>query len=279
MSASDDELDAELRRLFGDERLALQPKADAPEAIVAGARRIKRRRVAMLSTSGAVVAVALVAGSLTFGPFRPQDNLVALSTGAMKTSEAQQTAAGTALPDTLSTTPPSSEVKPSASAPRGLPPDDTRATTTQPPAKTTSNPPKTEPKFVSTGPLLAADGFGMLKLGAPVEGSLASDVTMEPVPTSTACAGYNFSGDGVPATGFAAASNNYVAMIVPSGEVHTAEGIGTGSTKADVKQTYVGAVENASGFTAPAGPSSIYRFTLDGDVVQSIQLEKMNIDC
>jgi hypothetical protein len=278
LSATDDELDAALRRLFGDERLAVQPKAGAPEAIVAGARRIKRRRVAVLSSSVAMVAVALVAGSLTFGSFRTQDNLAALSTGAMKTSQAQQTAAATAPPDAPIATPPSSDVTSSA-APRGLPPDDTRVTTTKPPAKTTSNPPKTEPKFVSTGPLLAADGFGMLKLGAPVEGSLASDVTLEPVPTSTACAGYNFSGNGVPATGFAAASNNYVAIIVPSGAVHTAEGIGTGSTKGDVKQTYVGAVENESGFFAPAGPASVYRFTLDGDVVQSIQLEKMNNDC
>ena len=279
MSATDDELDAELRRLFGDERLAVRPKADAPEVIVAGARRIKLRRTAMMASSGAVVAVVMVAGSLTFGPFRTQDNVAALSTGAMKTGEPQQTAVLTAVPDAPAVAPPSMDVTPTVLPPKGPPANDTRVVSPKAPPKTTSNPVKTEPKFVSTGPLLEADGFGKLKLGAPVGGPPASDVTLEPAPTSTACAGYNFSGDGVPAAGFAAASNNSVQVIAPSGTVHTAQGIGTGSTTGDIRQKYAGAVESGSGFYAPAGPTSVYRFTLDGDVVQSIQLEMTNNDC
>jgi hypothetical protein len=70
LSALDDELDAELRRLFGDERLAVQPKSDAPQAIVAAAQRIRRRRAVLTAACGVTVAAVLVAGAVTFGPFR-----------------------------------------------------------------------------------------------------------------------------------------------------------------------------------------------------------------
>ncbi|MFD2397755.1 hypothetical protein ACFSVJ_14720 [Prauserella oleivorans] len=40
----DDAVGAELRRLFGDERLDVRPAPDADRAIVSGARRRRRRR-------------------------------------------------------------------------------------------------------------------------------------------------------------------------------------------------------------------------------------------
>lgn len=285
MSALDDELDAELRRLFGDERLAVQPKISAPEAIVAGARRIRRRRTAMMSAGGAVVAVVLVGGSLTFGPFRSQDNVAAMTPSTLETGEPQQTAAGTAIPAPSSETPQAGEALSSTSTPRGVPDSDRTPTSLNPPVKTSGSAVKPEPRFITTGPLLSGAGFGNLKLDIFVDNTAQADVILTPTPTSTACTGYNFSGDGVPGTGFAAAaSSEYgggnVVMIVPSGPVHTPEGIGKGSTKDDVKQVYAGAGENESGLYAPASATSVYRFAVDGaNVVQAIRLEKTNNDC
>jgi hypothetical protein len=54
-------LDDELRRLFADERLDLAVRPDAELTIVAGARRIRRRR--FVAGTVAAVAVAMVVGS------------------------------------------------------------------------------------------------------------------------------------------------------------------------------------------------------------------------
>ena len=288
MSALDDELDAELRRLFGDERLTVRPKTDAPEAIVAGARRIRRRRTAMMSASGAVVAVVLVGGSLTFGPFRSQDNVAAMNTSVLQTGALPQTVAGSVPPDPTAENPvPGGESPPPTSVP-GSPPSAGKPTTTpNAPAKTTPTTGKPAPQFITTGGLISSAGFGNLKLDAYLEGTPPSGVTLTETPTSTACTGYNFSGDGVPGAGFVAASpstpntgGGYAVMIVPNGPVHTPEGIGKGSTKDDVKQKYVGAGENESGLYAPASATSIYQFAVDGaNVVQAIRLVKTNSDC
>jgi hypothetical protein len=289
LSASDDELDAELRRLFGDERLTVRPKSDAPEAIVAGARRIRRRRTAMISASGAVVAVALVGASLTFGPFRTQDNVAAMNTSALKTATLPQTVAGSAPPVSPTQSPvPGGESAPATSVP-GTPPAGGKLTTSpNSPPKTTPTTGKRVPQFITTGGLLSPAGFGNLKLDSNLLGAPPADVTVTETPTSTACTGYNFSGEGVPGPGFAATSpmtqpyggGGYVVKIVPSGPVHTPEGIGKGSTKDDVKQKYVGAGENESGLYAPASATSVYRFTVDSaNVVQAILLEKTNNDC
>jgi hypothetical protein len=288
LSALDDELDKELRRLFGDERLTVRPKTDAPEAIVAGARRIRRRRSAMMSASGALVAVVLVGGSLTFGPFHSQDNVAAMNTAALKTGAVPQIVVGSALPaPTTESPPPGGETPPPTSAP-GSPPSSGKPTSSSNvPAKPTPTTGKREPQFITTGGLLSPAGYGNLKLDAYLKSAPPADVVLTESATSTACGGYNFSGDGVPGPGFVAVTpenpnggGGYAVMIVPSGVVHTPEGIGKGSTKDDVKQKYVGAGENESGFYAPASATSIYQFALDSaNVVQAIRLVKTNSDC
>jgi hypothetical protein len=288
LSALEDELDAELRRLFGDERLAVRPKTDAPETIVAGARRIRRRRMAMMSASGVVVAVVLVGGSLTFGPFRSQDNAAAMNTSALKTGALPQTMADSVPPAPTTDSPlPGGESPPPTSVPGSPPSADRPTTTPNAPAKTTPTSGKPAPQFITTGGLISPAGFGNLKLDAYLEGTPPAGVTLTATPTSTACTGYNFSGDGVPGAGFVAASpatpntsGGFAMMIVPSGPVHTPEGIGKGSTKDDVKQKYAGAGENESGLYAPASTTSIYQFAVDGaNVVQAIRLVKTNSDC
>jgi hypothetical protein len=64
------DLEDELKRLFADERLTVQVPADAEKTVVAGAKRIRRRRTALVSAAGVVAAAAVVTGTLmlTHGP-------------------------------------------------------------------------------------------------------------------------------------------------------------------------------------------------------------------
>jgi hypothetical protein len=61
------DLEEELRRLFGDERLSLPVAVTAEQAVLTGARRRRRRRLAMASAGGvlAVAAVLFLGSALT----------------------------------------------------------------------------------------------------------------------------------------------------------------------------------------------------------------------
>jgi hypothetical protein len=278
LSALDDELDAELRRLFGDERLAVQPKSDAPQAIVAGARRIRRRRAVLTAAGGVTVAAVLVASALTFGPFRAQNGVAALSSNTLQTGAASQTTSG-----------------PSTSAPSGAPtstvvppPIPTGDLTgvgaeTPPtkPSKSLTSTPRPRTEFVSAGPELRADGFGKLKLGMTEVEASALGITLKKTNTSGQCVFYGISGNGVPASGSVAISGTYGLVIVePGTPAHTPEGVGKGSSKEDVLQKYPEAVSNGSGTSASAGPESTYRFDVDtANVVQAVKLYSVKQDC
>lgn len=54
------DLDAELRRLFGDDRLSVPVATGAGDAVVSGARRRRRNRLAMAAGSGVLAATAIV---------------------------------------------------------------------------------------------------------------------------------------------------------------------------------------------------------------------------
>ena len=73
---SDPALDDELRRLFADHRLDLDPPvsrdAGSVDAIVSGARRRKRRRMALATTGGVLAMAAIVfAGAILSGIVHP----------------------------------------------------------------------------------------------------------------------------------------------------------------------------------------------------------------
>jgi hypothetical protein len=57
-------LDDELKRLFVDERLEVPARPGAEDVIVAGAQRVRRRRIATVTASGALAVAAVVAASV-----------------------------------------------------------------------------------------------------------------------------------------------------------------------------------------------------------------------
>ncbi|PRY45992.1 hypothetical protein [Umezawaea tangerina] len=58
------DLDDELRRLFRDERLDIQVRSGADQAVVTGARRVRRKRMMLASAGGTFAVAALVAGGI-----------------------------------------------------------------------------------------------------------------------------------------------------------------------------------------------------------------------
>lgn len=58
------DLDDELRRLFQDQRLDIPVRPGADEAVVIGARRVRRKRIALASAGSTFAVAALVAGGI-----------------------------------------------------------------------------------------------------------------------------------------------------------------------------------------------------------------------
>jgi hypothetical protein len=280
VSGLDDELDAELRRLFGDERLDMRPKSDAPQAIVAGVQRIRRRRRAVRTAAGSVaVAALLVAGGLTFGPFRAQNGVAALPTNALATGAS--TPAGSGPSASAPSTAPTSTVDVVPPIPTANLPGVGTETPPKKPTKSPTSSPRSSTNFVSAGPELRADGFGKLKLGMTETEASAQGIRLQKISDSGQCVFYGISGNGVPASGSVAISNTYGLVIIePSTPAHTPEGVGKGSSKDDVLRKYAETVSNAAATSASAGPESTYRFDVDtANMVQAVALYSVKQDC
>ncbi|WP_370945991.1 hypothetical protein AB5J62_44035 [Amycolatopsis sp. cg5] len=268
MIASDDELDAKLRQLFADDRLGgLQPKTDAGEAIVAGARRRRNRRKAVTAASGVAMAGVLVVGGVTFAKIQDRDTQAAMSTAATQ-------AAATAAPPSSST----GEVGATAGAPASGP----ASPTTSAPIPG-STPPKTPPssaaqpdgpKKVLTGQLLSHSGIGNLAVGMSEAQLTAAGITFKKE-TGTTCAFGTVSN----VTSQAGAIRIYlsdksgVTAILPASS-HTPEGVGTGSTVQDVTALYPQA-SNGRTLSVNLGSTS-YEFALSGPEVKGVVLKSNN---
>jgi hypothetical protein len=275
LSSSEDELDTELRRLFGDERLTVLPREGADDAIVAGARRVRRRRTMLATAGGATTAVVLVAGVVVVSTLRGDGSAPSLAENSATRSASMisPTAAAPPVPGT--------SLPPSAGSTETRPPQNPP----EPGAHQTTDPASTRSRTVSvvTGPQLGPSSYGSLRLGMLAEDFAKAGITLSGTPSGSGCETFGFSGGGVPGSGQVTFSgSNEVVRIVPSGPTHTPEKIGTGSAKDDVFAAYPGARQSAgSGLVAPAGSGGKYTFTLDGSgqKVQSIRLDNVSGDC
>jgi hypothetical protein len=278
VSGPDDGLDAELRRLFEDERLAVQPKADAGQMIVAGAQRRRRRRAALTSAGGVTMAAVLIAGGLTFGNPRAGNNAASLSSDALYTQSPDK---GSSSHPHASVVPPAATnttmVPPTLALGGGVSASPTRMT------KPTSMSSTSGAMAVAAGPLIGPDGYGRLKLGMTVEQAATQGVVLAGPQGGNACKTYTFSGTGVPSGGSALISPNAgVAEISPAASVTTPEGVGRGSMKSDIYSAYPVASEAKPGsVSAPASGTGTYVFGLDssGQRVAALGLENPKQDC
>jgi hypothetical protein len=272
LNISEDELEQRLRALFADERLDLPPPPDAGTVIVAGARRRRRRRQGVLTAVGVAAAVVVVAGGLTMVRLHTEEGTAVMS--------ADGSAISVKPPENLT---PGRQPQPSIAAPTSTqdieassPPGSAPSRTVQPPSA--QSPSKLAP--VSTGPLLASDGFGNLKLGMSEAQVNAQGVALSDAQAGGNCTTYTVQGSGVPAAATVVISKAVgLTVVTPEQTAHTIEGVGAGSSKEQVLAAYPDAKDEPGGIAAPALTTSEYHFRLDGSGVTQTSLMSLNQDC
>ncbi|WP_328605644.1 hypothetical protein OG943_37470 [Amycolatopsis sp. NBC_00345] len=273
MNESEDELEQRLRALFADERLGVEPTADAGPAIVAGARRRRQRQRVLMASTGAVCALGLVAGGLTVFRLHAQDNTAQIVASQPTVGDAPVL---TPTPESPSSTPIAADPPPPA------PPSEEIHTSTKarqpsrPGAPTHADP----PAKVTTGSLLTADGLGGLKLGMTETQLADQGITLTNAKQTSNCTYYDVQGAGVPAATALVSPSSGVVVVKPDGAAHTPEGVGSGSSKDDVLASYPGTSVQSGGLVSPVGGDGSYVFTLSDDgAVASIDLRSANQDC
>jgi len=276
MNMSEEDVQQKLRDLFADERLAVGSTLN-PETIVAGARRRRRRRQLMQTTSGMAAAVVLLGGGLTVFTIHDKDNGAAfpggdqLTMGAASSSVVQPGPGSSAPAASAPVEPPNQTTSPPPSAISDGP--------AKPPKRSTATQPPTQGK-VTSGALLTAAGFGKLRLGMSESEAEATAGPLRSKEVRGACT-YGYADGAVPVpTSVSLTEGDGITVINPSGTVHTPEGIGVGSTEADILAAYPGSTKDGSSYVAPVSAVSAYRISVSDDgAAIGILLTSINQSC
>jgi hypothetical protein len=262
------DMEDELRRLFQDDRLDVQVAAGADRIVVAGARRVRRRRVALVSAAAAVCAVGLAAGAiLIIGPTPASSNEVAgqpwLPITAPESSPADLSA--TRPPSALSGVMSSEPTSPSKVSQPPPKPGTTVATSM------TSKPP--------TAMALGPTGYGEFRLGMSETDLVATGQVQLEVRTD-ACTQYRIKSTA--GGGYVEFSQAHGLVNINPATSSTPEHITVGSTTQQVKDTYPD-FTGANGppqAKVPGNANAVYRFMFTGEgKVSGIQLHSNDYDC
>lgn len=272
MNISEDELEQRLRALFADERLDLPPPPDAGTVIVDGARRRRRRRHTVQAVAGVAAAVVAVSGGLTMVRLHTEDGTAVMTADGTKSSVKPPENLTQGRPPEPSTPGPTSTQSIQVSVPPGAP------TSPSPRPSATSSP--SALAAVTSGPLLAADGFGRLKLGMSEADVTAQTVTLSDAQAGASCTVYKAQGSGVPASASVVISKAAgLVVVTPDVAAHTAEGVGAGSTKDQILTVYPAAKVEPGGVAAPASAAADYHFRLGDTGVVQTSLMSVTQDC
>jgi hypothetical protein len=267
-------LDDELRRLFADDRLDLPPRPDAEQAIVAGARRVRRRRFAVATASAAAVGVALVGATVAIAGAGGPRSLPAASS---ETAD---------LPPESSTTPPPpptenpAPVTPTRQATAGA-----NTITRKPP---TTSRPSTRATRPQTRGTIGPSGYAGLRLGmttaqAEATGLMVPNAEPEPAP---GCTGYDYKGSPNPAGDYSVvvSDTDGVVLIAGRADAVTPEGLAVGAPEAEMKRLYptqAGSHGTAGEWVTavPQNPNARYWIIVRNAVVAEIRIELAAQSC
>lgn len=240
-----DDLEGDLRRLFSDERLDLRPREEARAAILAGARRVRRRRVLTTATGGFLAAILLVGAVLYLGGPRGGQEQVAAPAPERSAGEPAYTYAPPPVPISA---PPRGPVTGAGTAPRmsGVP--------------------------LSTVAVLGPAGYGALRLGMSFAEAKASGQLAAADTPPAGCSRYALrEGTGAVGSVLISATDGIVGFDATT--ARTPESIHIGSTLAQLSAAYPDLVRTSDGYAAPAGGGGTYQFTVDdNDQVTGLRL-------
>lgn len=272
-----DELGAELRRLFADERLEVTPTPSAGARIVAGARRRRRRRTMVAATTATAVVIAFAAGGL------------ALSRPGVPSSPSDVRAASPSTPDHVTYSAyaaPTSSALPPRPTPRGQEPTATvrpRPVETPSTSSSSSPPSSTRTPMASAEimimPVLGPDGYKDLKLGMPFPDAAETGLLAEAEapPPAEGCVSYRLT-EGSGAIHAVTISGTRGIVDFRASGARTVEGISVGSPVDALRKAYPNLTTDPDGYSTPAG-SGRYVFTAAADTVTEVHLVATEKDC
>lgn len=266
-----DDLDAELRRLFEDDRLDVRPGAHASTRILAGARRIRRRRAVLTATGGTLTAVVLVGAGLVLGQVRSPQTDTAAPVLVPRTSETGSPASLTSIPLAPPPGSPSSgEAADSANPP--VPTTSTQRVSAESSAPT-SKPVRSQSVPLVLGPVLGPNGYGKLVLGMSFSAAKQTGLLAGANTPPTGCADYALTEGAAGVRTVTISDTGGIVSFEASG-AHTPERIHVGSTTDDLQAAYPALNKSGGGsYTAAAGAGGTYVFGVDDrDRVASLLL-------
>jgi len=265
----DDDLDRELRRLFGDDRLDVSPRAGVESDILAGARRIRRRRAALATTGGALTALVLVGGGLLLTDLRSGPDQAAAPATQPELSLSSS-------PSTIVPAPPASP-PPATSSDSATPgtsdslASSTPGPSTRPSTPSTTSTPRVESVPQATGPVLGPSGYGKLQLGMSFENAKATGLLTGTDTAPEGCADYRLT-EGAAALSDVRISSTYGIVSFEATGARTPEKIKIGSTEDQLETAYPDASSSGSGYSAASGAGGAYLFGVDSGKVVSLRL-------
>lgn len=270
-------LDDELQRLFADERLDVPVRHGATEAVVAGARRVRRRRIA-LSAVGGAAALSLLAGTaIVLAKPGPAHSVP----GAEISATGEVTATATERSDDPA---PTSVNAPGNSGTR------TGSVTGKPTSSTTVPPSDFQPEDGTDGTVpFGPDGYLALRLGMTAEQAEATGLitpNVQPI-SSKGCKGYDYKGTPKEAARYAVViSPTYGLVRLANGPLRplTTEGLILGSSETDMKKAYPtsAGTHGAVGewvTQVPGNADKRYWFLVRDGKVSEMRLELATQDC
>lgn len=251
------DLEDELKRLFQDQRLDVRVAQDAEKTVVAGARRVRRNRIAAIGTAGALGAAIVVAGTLVLSGGKPESTGVATEPPPLTITSTE--------PDP--TTPPSSLT---------ATPEPSEPTQVGPPAGS-MRPSAPAEKSEILGP----DGYGGLKLGMPYSQAAKFGQLEGRSIIVTGCTDYTLKEMSGESNVWFSQTYGLVAIYL-SGKASTASGISVGSTEKQVRDKHPDLLVPNSGEASAkveGNTKAAYRFTFTRGVVSRIGLLASTQDC
>lgn len=279
--SNEDELDDGLRRLFADDRLAIRPKPDAHQLIVAGAKRARKRRDIALIGGGSLTAVlVIVGGMLLASPRFDGDQQVAGP--RLTTSEASSESAPTSKPSTKEAAQP----PPSAGAPSPrITPTRTKASPT---GRDTKEPveslvPETLETPFAASSVLERDGYGELKLGMSFDEVKQTGKLADPdaeAPPAERCQAYQLVAEEQDSVREITVSDQVGLAVISASGARTPEDIGIGSTREEIESAYPNHTTDESGYFVPTGAGAVYRLVIAEDsTAEALLLIREEQDC